>query len=112
MKKEQYASSGTATVRGDIQSGATGDKRPGFDPAMAPLETDSEAGGAGLPGVNNRIGRVAERDVANVTYGNAMRRESSLGSVGKLHPSSLPLAAFILVVLGIGAVLLWIALSA
>ncbi|MBT9373302.1 hypothetical protein KLP42_25625 [Rhizobium sp. CSW-27] len=28
-----------------MQRGLTGDKRPGFDPAMAPLETDSEAGG-------------------------------------------------------------------
>ena len=35
-------------IRGDIQRGLTGDKRPGFDPAMAPLETDSEAGGVPL----------------------------------------------------------------
>ena len=38
-----------AQIRGDIQRGLTGDKRPGFDPAMAPLETDSEAGGVPLP---------------------------------------------------------------
>jgi hypothetical protein len=37
-----------AQVRGDIQAGLTGDKRPGFDPAMAPLETDAEAGGVSL----------------------------------------------------------------
>lgn len=37
-----------AQIRGDIQRGLTGDKRPGFDPAMAPLETDSEAGGVPL----------------------------------------------------------------
>ena len=37
-----------AELRGDIQAGRTGDKRPGFDPAMAPLETDSEAGGTSL----------------------------------------------------------------
>ncbi len=37
-----------AQIRGDIQRGVTGDKRPGFDPAAAPLETDSEAGGAPL----------------------------------------------------------------
>lgn len=36
----------SAQIRGDIQRGRTGDKRPGFDPAMAPLETDSEAGGS------------------------------------------------------------------
>ncbi|MCO5733088.1 hypothetical protein [Rhizobium sp. SSA_523] len=33
-------------VRGDIQQGLTGDKRPGIDPAAAPMETDAEAGGA------------------------------------------------------------------
>lgn len=40
--------SNPAELRGDIQAGRTGDKRPGFDPALAPLETDSEAGGIGL----------------------------------------------------------------
>lgn len=38
-----------ARIRGDIQQGRTGDKVPGFDPAMAPLETDAEAGGATQP---------------------------------------------------------------
>lgn len=33
-----------AMARGDIQKGRTGDKKPGFDPATAPLETDAEAG--------------------------------------------------------------------
>ncbi|MCY1664637.1 hypothetical protein [Rhizobium sp. SL86] len=32
-------------VRGDIQRGLTGDKRPGIDPAAAPMEADAEAGG-------------------------------------------------------------------
>lgn len=32
-------------MRGQIQSGESGDIRPGFDPAMAPMETDAEAGG-------------------------------------------------------------------
>jgi hypothetical protein len=35
-----------AQLRGDINSGKTGDKTPGFDPAAAPMETDAEAGGA------------------------------------------------------------------
>jgi hypothetical protein len=40
-----------AQVRGDIQAGLTGEKQPGFDPAMAPMETDAEAGGVStLPG--------------------------------------------------------------
>jgi hypothetical protein len=34
-----------AQVRGQVQSGKTGDVRPGFDPAAAPMETDAEAGG-------------------------------------------------------------------
>lgn len=37
--------SNSAQVRGDIQHGRTGDKKRGFDPAAAPLETDDEAGG-------------------------------------------------------------------
>jgi hypothetical protein len=36
----------SAQLRGDINSGKTGDKTPGFDPAAAPMETDAEAGGA------------------------------------------------------------------
>ncbi|EPE96859.1 hypothetical protein [Rhizobium grahamii] len=34
-----------AQVRGQIQSGLSGDRRSGFDPAAAPMETDAEAGG-------------------------------------------------------------------
>jgi hypothetical protein len=36
----------TAQLRGDIDSGATGDKVPVLDPAASPLGTDDEAGGA------------------------------------------------------------------
>lgn len=35
----------TAQLRGDIQSGRTGDKVAGFDPAAAPLGADDEAAG-------------------------------------------------------------------
>ena len=35
-----------AKAKHAIDSGATGDKVPGFDPAAAPLGTDDEAGGA------------------------------------------------------------------
>ncbi|HEY8573842.1 hypothetical protein [Phenylobacterium sp.] len=35
----------TAQLRDDIQSGRTGDKVAGFDPAAAPLGVDDEAGG-------------------------------------------------------------------
>jgi hypothetical protein len=35
----------TAQLKGDINSGHTGDKNPVFDPALAPLGTDDEAAG-------------------------------------------------------------------
>ena len=35
----------TAQLKGDINSGQTGDKNPVFDPALAPLGTDDEAAG-------------------------------------------------------------------
>lgn len=35
-----------AQLKADIDSGRTGDKVAGFDPAAAPLGTDAEAGGA------------------------------------------------------------------
>lgn len=34
-----------AQMRADIDKGATGDKKPGFDPSAAPMETDAEAAG-------------------------------------------------------------------
>lgn len=35
-----------AQRRGEIDAGAMGDKKAGFDPAAAPMETDGEAAGA------------------------------------------------------------------
>lgn len=39
-------SDNAAQAKDAIDSGAAGDKVPGFDPAAAPLGTDEEAGGA------------------------------------------------------------------
>ncbi|WP_416798209.1 hypothetical protein [Ciceribacter azotifigens] len=50
-----------AQIRGDIQRGLTGDKRRGFDPAAAPLETDGEAAGTPLTAQEARLARVGER---------------------------------------------------
>jgi hypothetical protein len=36
----------SAMLKGDIDSGRTGDKNPVFDPALSPLGTDDEAAGA------------------------------------------------------------------
>ncbi|GCA53403.1 hypothetical protein KGO5_05874 [Sinorhizobium sp. KGO-5] len=69
--------SNSAQVRGDIQHGRTGDKRRGFDPAAAPLETDDEAGGMppGSEAVRNaRAGQAAGRLADTSTeYNDAMR---------------------------------------
>lgn len=67
----------SAQLRGDIQAGLTGDKQPGFDPAMAPLETDSEAGGATLPAAEVDVERKAQRSgkkqEVSADHGSAMR---------------------------------------
>lgn len=67
----------SAQIRGDIQAGLTGDKQPGFDPAMAPLETDAEAGGATLqsPEVENELQgqRSGRKPQVSADYGSAMR---------------------------------------
>lgn len=55
------AGANPAQIRGDIQRGLTGDKRPGFDPAMAPLETDSEAGGHPLSAEEAQTARATQR---------------------------------------------------
>ncbi len=50
MAKKSAPRATPAQVRGDIQQGLSGDKKPGFDPAAAPLETDAEAAGAPMDG--------------------------------------------------------------
>lgn len=69
--------SNPAQVRGDIQHGRTGDKRRGFDPAAAPLETDAEAAGT-PPGEDAirtaRVGQAEGRLADTATeYNDAMR---------------------------------------
>ena len=62
--KERRISDGLnpAQVRGDIQAGLTGDKRPGFDPALVPLETDAEAAGTPLDVAMIEIARRTQLD--------------------------------------------------
>ncbi|WP_440981997.1 hypothetical protein [Shinella sumterensis] len=54
--------SNPAQIRGDIQAGLTGDKRPGFDPALAPLETDAEAAGTPMTSEQIETSRSTQRD--------------------------------------------------
>jgi hypothetical protein len=81
-----------AEIRGDIDRGRTGDKRPGFDPAMAPLETDSEAGGAPMTAEHVRIAR-REQPVSGhrekTSYGDAMRDfRGAPEEAGKADPAA------------------------
>jgi hypothetical protein len=51
----------SAQLRDDIDSGRTGDKARGLDPAAAPLGTDEEAGGAPPTPAEIAQARAAER---------------------------------------------------
>ncbi|KFB10053.1 hypothetical protein [Nitratireductor basaltis] len=66
-----------AQISGDIDAGRTGDKRPGFDPAAAPLSTDGEAGGVRMSEAQIREARISElsnqQHDKDVSYGDAMR---------------------------------------
>ncbi|RYC27287.1 hypothetical protein [Ciceribacter ferrooxidans] len=105
-----------AQVRGDIQQGLTGDKRRGFDPAAAPLETDGEAAGtpltaeeAGLARAGERAGRPVDR---SEDFDTAMRgdEEAVPRSLRNRHIAlavllSLVAATLVITVAGLG--LLW-----
>lgn len=83
MARQQDRQSTGAQVRGDIQSGRSGDKRPGFDPALAPLETDSEAGGAGIDNAAATQARgsqrVRDQQESEPSFNSAMRRFDGTG---------------------------------
>ncbi|WHS91051.1 hypothetical protein VPK21_002514 (plasmid) [Sinorhizobium kummerowiae] len=78
--------SNSAQVRGDIQHGRTGDKKRGFDPAAAPLETDDEAGGMppGSEAVRTaRAGQTEGRPADTSTeYNDAMRPLAAAETAG------------------------------
>jgi hypothetical protein len=58
-QRQNLAADSPAAVRGDIQTGKTGDKVAGFDPAAAPLETDAEAGGTPISSEEMALARAA-----------------------------------------------------
>jgi hypothetical protein len=72
---ERDYSQTSASERGAIDAGETGDKVAGFDPAAAPMETDAEAGGAPtVPDMTTLYPGVAvEPDVNATSHGSAMR---------------------------------------
>jgi hypothetical protein len=67
-----------AQIKGDIDRGRTGDKRPGFDPALAPVTTDAEAGGQPLTSEQVKTARQTQlegetHEENTVSYNDAMR---------------------------------------
>lgn len=51
----------SAQLKGDIDSGQTGDKNPVFDPGLAPLGTDDEAAGRPPSAARIKLARRYER---------------------------------------------------
>jgi hypothetical protein len=101
-----------AQVRGQVQSGVTGDIRPGFDPAAAPLETDSEAGGAPLTPeqVTDALENRAGDGEVQQSYDVAMREPGSAATssqTGKLFPFLALIVVLIAMAIGL-AVASWL----
>ncbi|MBP0440715.1 hypothetical protein [Tianweitania sediminis] len=83
----------TATVRGEIDRGETGEKVAGFDPATVPLETDAEAGGAPTHGASQPVPpRSTSLPNANASdHGTAMR---PFDDAAKPNKSVVPLMTY------------------
>jgi hypothetical protein len=96
-----------AQIRGDIQRGLTGDKRPGFDPAMAPLETDSEAGGVPLSPEQIRTATATQREPGSSLKSRNFDVAMGSSFEGTLERRpSLPALVPLLTVVVIGAIVL------
>jgi hypothetical protein len=83
--------------RGDIRQGYTGDKVPGFDPAVAALESDAEAAGTPLRASREqeRVECFGSTPTNSSSHGTAMR---SFGAEHNVLWPRLPLGAVALVV--------------
>ncbi|MFN7024245.1 MAG: hypothetical protein ACK4QP_06930 [Pseudorhizobium sp.] len=91
-----------AQIRGDIQRGLTGDKRPGFDPATVPLETDAEAGGSPFTEEDIRAARETHRQQGSQQTSrnfDVAMRSSFEGTYNRMPslPAMLPLIAVIVI---------------
>ncbi|RST83877.1 hypothetical protein EJC49_21700 [Aquibium carbonis] len=100
----EQSKTGELDARAATQRGQTGDKIPGFDPAMAPMETDAEAGGAAFGGAATRPAAEAGRPPESGT-GSAMRPmaavEPRAGGRGWWLPVAALMAVAILVLASI-----------
>jgi hypothetical protein len=105
-----------AQIKGDIARGLTADKRPGYDPGLSSIETDSEAGGFPLTPEQVRVARETQRSpepgkmIENAgDYADAM--QAIEGAPPEPSSAKLLLLVAVLVALMMGAVsgamLLW-----
>lgn len=95
----------TAQLKHDIDSGRTGDKAPGFDPAASPLGTDDEAGGTPpSPEVIEHARQMERKADASVRPNSA---EPALQPNARMHRSVpiLPIVIGIVVALVVAAML-------
>ena len=99
----------SAQLKHDINSGRTGDKVAGFDPAAAPLGVDEEAGGAPHDPMLNAITR--EEQSAGRPYSprpNASTPELQPNASGAPSRYALPSLIGLVAAAAIGRVLLWV----
>lgn len=112
---DNHKPSTASQVRGDIQRGMTGDKRPGIDPAAAPMEADAEAGGT--PPTQEEIDMARESQPRAAATGGAPLKSRNFDTAmqhteGTLEkkPSLPALVPIIVVVVVAGALLLGVLL--
>lgn len=69
----KVSSPAPAAARDEVQAGATQDKTPGFDPAIAPLETDAEAADTENPVAGTSQPRARPKFENDASFADAMR---------------------------------------
>ncbi|HSV02833.1 MAG TPA: hypothetical protein VLI41_06465 [Phenylobacterium sp.] len=100
-----------ALIKGDIDSGETGDKVPGFDPGAAPLGSDEEAAGPMVSGRTEARERVQERAARpQERRPNAATPELAPDGAAPRQGGGLAIAALIGVAAGIGLALVYLAI--
>lgn len=94
-----------AQLKDDIDSGRTGDKIGGFDPAAAPLGTDEEAAGTPVPAEAVALARAQEgagrpNDARRNAAEPSLQPDGARGSGPRVTPALLGAAVGVLMVVG------------
>jgi hypothetical protein len=93
--------------RAAIDAGRKGDKTPGFDPAVAPMETDAEAAGTHTRSTEDAGADSSPRFRNAAAFDNAMRPKAGLPNPQQ-HGALWVIGAMVLVIaIIIGAAALW-----